>query len=208
MAKQSAIVGAHRLRRTQPYLLHRFHPGPGIVNDRKGRDQADQRDGGNIARPEPQQKQRCIGETGNWSADAHQRQQNILRSARAAHEHARRNADASSQRKTGGKPHERVQSVMRQNATGREPRQGRANCFQRREKLDREDAEMRHGLPQGAHNDKGIGIAPGAPKVAVAGAGAYEILDDIMHRVVSIMLSLMYRQALRPWRRCSGRALC
>ncbi len=60
--KQPAIVGAHGLRRTQPDLLHRFHAGPGIVDDRKSGNESDQRNGGNVAGAEPQQEKRSISE--------------------------------------------------------------------------------------------------------------------------------------------------
>src|SRR4029077_10770512 len=94
-------------------------------------------------------------------------------------------------------------SVMRQNATGAKPRQSRGDRFQRREELDRGEAERRSGLPQRADHDEGIGIAPGAAKeAAVTGAGRSETstLDDIVHHLASIVSLAIGRQGSRTLR--------
>jgi len=208
MAKQAAIVGAHGVRRTHPDILDRFHAGPGIVDDRKRRDEGDQRHRRYIARPEPQQKQRCVGEARNRRADADQRQQNVLGASRAAHHDADSDAEHRRQREAGDETHDRIESMMRQHTADRQPREGRSDRFQRREKPRRKQASMRDRLPQRADDDERKGVARGAPQRSVRGARSdrkVRNLSDIVHE----------RSVAHPARgfkvvpsRCSVRALC
>src|SRR6516162_1986955 len=59
------------------------------------------------------------------------------------------------------KPNERVKGMMRQHAARSELRKSCHYRFQRREKLRRENAEMRDDLPQCPNHHERTGIAPG-----------------------------------------------
>ena len=62
VAEQPAVIGTHRLRRSYPDFLYRFHAGPAVEDDRERRYEADQQYGRQISEPEPEQKQRRVGE--------------------------------------------------------------------------------------------------------------------------------------------------
>ena len=80
-------------------------------------DEADQQDGRHVAEAEPQQEQRRIGEAGDRRDDADQRQADVFRPARAAHQ----DADADAERraasaKPGEQTEQRLDGVVRQDA--------------------------------------------------------------------------------------------
>ncbi len=99
--EQAPAVRAHGLRGAHPDFLDRLHPGPGVEDDRKSGDESDQQHGGLVAEPEPEQEQRRIGEARDRRADAHQREEDVFRPARAPHGQPDRHAGHRGKREAG-----------------------------------------------------------------------------------------------------------
>ena len=99
MAEQPAVVRPHRLRRAYPDFLDGFYAGPAVEKNGERRNEADEQHGRDVAEAEPEQEQRRVGEARNRSADADERQADILSTARAPHQHANGYADERGQNK-------------------------------------------------------------------------------------------------------------
>ena len=86
----------------------------------KAETKATSRTADHVAEAEPEQEQRRVGEAGDRRADADQRQEDVLRAARASHGKADRDAGDGRERKPGEQPDQRVEHMVRQDAVGGE----------------------------------------------------------------------------------------
>ncbi|HYW61120.1 MAG TPA: hypothetical protein VE909_11375 [Xanthobacteraceae bacterium] len=120
----------------------------------KCRHEADQQHGRDIAEAEPQQKQRRIRDAGDRRADAHERKEDVLGAARAAHDDSDRHARKCRDGKAGEQAHQRVECVVRQNSRDREARERGRDCLERRKEPGRKKAEMGDDFPGAADHDE------------------------------------------------------
>ena len=138
-----------------------------------------------VAEPEPEQEQRRIGDAGDRRADAHQRQEDILGAARAAHRDAdrdaRRRPRARSRRRAGSRVSSAwcgrmPLSVSRQNAAAMASSEGNSRAGN--------TPAPRHDLPDRADDEERERVAPdNAPaRLALRDAGAPSAMQSAMGR--------------------------
>jgi hypothetical protein len=173
--------GAQVARRAQVDAVHLAHAGDGVDQHREEGAQRDQEDGRRIAQPEPQHRQRDVGDRRHRPDDLHQHVEQAVGMGTGAHGQAKRQRQPGADGKAGQHAIHAADGVVNQFA-GEGPRQPAAiaviglqrqqvfhplarHRFRRRQRLRVDHAVVGHQVPgqhqRGRHDQADADVACG-----------------------------------------------